>query len=196
MTKQVLFIHSGGTQGIRQGSSYLVTYLRTMLGSDYHVLSPDMPEPEHPEYRHWKNELDRDMALLRNDVILVGHSLGGSVLLKYLSEHPFPKPIAGLFIVAAPFWGLEHWDVDEYCLLDDFQQYLPPMNRIVLYHSRDDSVVPFSHLKTYAAKLPWATIRETRGQHLFLHGLPELITDIKTIPHSGSAWTNLASGSR
>jgi len=184
MTRQVLFIHSGGAQGSKQGSGYLVAYLRAMLGIDYQVFSPEMPEPEHPEYNHWKNELDKDLALLRDDAILVGHSLGGSVLLKYLSEQPFHKPIAGLFIVAAPFWGLEDWDVDEYRLTDNFQHQLPPMSRLVLYHSRNDEVVPFSHLNTYATRLPWATIRETQGQHLFRNGLPELIADIKTTGRS------------
>jgi uncharacterized glyoxalase superfamily protein PhnB/predicted alpha/beta hydrolase family esterase len=157
-----------------------------MLGSDYHVLSPEMPEPEHPEYTHWKRELDKDLALLRGDAILVGHSLGGSVLLKYLSEQPLLKSIAGLFIVAAPFWGAEHWDVDEYRLTENFNQYLPSMSRLVLYHSRNDKVVPFSHLSMYATRLPGATFRETRGQHLFHNGLPELITDIKTIPFASN----------
>jgi uncharacterized protein len=181
MRKQVLFIHSGGAQGWKQGSSYLLTYLKTMLGNDYQVLSPEMPEPEHPEYDHWKDELERDFALLREDSILVGHSLGGSVLLKYLSEQRFEIPIAGLFIVAAPYWGLDRWEVEEYRLTDNFQQHLPPINKLVLYHSSNDEVVPFSHLNMYAAKLPWATIRETHGHHLFHQGLPELIADIKAL---------------
>ena len=99
MTKQVLFIHSGGAQGLKQGSSYLATDLKTMLGGNYQVLTPEMPEPEHPDYDHWKNELDKDLSLLQDDAILVGHSLGGSVLLKYLSEQPVRKSISGLFIV-------------------------------------------------------------------------------------------------
>jgi len=169
---------------LKQGSSYLVTYLKTMLGSNYHVFAPEMPEPEHPDYNHWRNELDKDLALLRDNAILIGHSLGGSVLLKYLSEQPVRKPIAGLFIVGAPFWGLDHWEVDEYRLMDNFQHLLPPMSRLVLYHSRNDEVVPFSHVNMYASKLPWATIRETRGSHLFHKGLPELVADIKTIPRS------------
>jgi uncharacterized protein len=181
MKKQVLFVHSGGAQGWKQGSSYLLNYLKTMLGGDYHVVSPQMPEPEHPEYHLWEKELDRDFAMLHHDAILVGHSLGGSVLLKYLSEHPLELPISGLFIVAAPYWGLSHWEVDEYRLTTDFHKNLPPINNLVLYHSRNDEVVPFSHLGMYASKLPWATVRETHGYHLFQHGLPELIADIKAL---------------
>nr|WP_235788441.1 alpha/beta hydrolase [Salipaludibacillus sp. CUR1] len=45
-----------------------------------------MPNPENPEYILWKKQLEKELDKLNGDVILVGHSLGGSVLLKYLSE--------------------------------------------------------------------------------------------------------------
>lgn len=194
MKKQVLFIHSGGAQGLKQGSNYLISYLRAMLGDDYQVLSPEMPEPEHPEYLPWKAELSKDLARLQNDAILVGHSLGGSVLLKYLSEEQVSKPIAGLFIVAAPYWGMDDWQVDEYRLEEDFQNHLPFLDHLFFYHSRNDEVVPFSHLATYAGKLPQATVRETQGQHLFSTGLPELVADIKALPRPAAAQNRYPAG--
>jgi uncharacterized protein len=126
MRKQVLFIHSGGAQGPHEGSNDLVHYLQSMLGPRYEVLYPQMPNPEAPEYVQWKVLLAKELDKLDDGVILVGHSLGGSVLLKYLSEEPCHKGIAGLFIVAAPYWGKEDWEVEEYILRKDFGRSFRP----------------------------------------------------------------------
>ncbi|HEY4653757.1 MAG TPA: alpha/beta fold hydrolase [Cyclobacteriaceae bacterium] len=184
MTRPVLFIHSGGSQGPHEGSSDLVSYLRAGLSKDHVVLYPKMPDPEHPEYDLWKLTIQRELSALEQAIILVGHSLGGSVLLKYLSEEPCDKSIAGLFLVAPPYWGKKDWKVDEYVLLNDFDARLPEIPRIFLYHSRNDEVVPFRHLIHYADKLPNSIGRafENRG-HLFSTGLPELVNDIKNLSY-------------
>jgi predicted alpha/beta hydrolase family esterase len=182
MPKQVLFIHSGGTQGPHEGSDDLVTYLRTMLGSNYNVLYPKMPHPENPEYMMWKVSLDDKLASLEGEVILIGHSLGGSVLLKYLSEEIHNNFISGLFIIAAPYWGKKDWQVAEYVLQKDFSAKLAGIPKIFLYHSRNDEVVPFKHLGFYAGKLANAVVRKFDSRrHLFSTGIPELIDDIKSI---------------
>jgi predicted alpha/beta hydrolase family esterase len=115
-------------------------------------------------------------------VSLVGHSLGGSILLKYLSEENVKEPIAGIFLIATPYWGAEEWQVDEYTLHEGFALRLPKEPRIFLYHSRDDEVVPFAHLAMYAEKLPHATIREFDGRgHRFNDDLSEIAADITSL---------------
>jgi uncharacterized glyoxalase superfamily protein PhnB/predicted alpha/beta hydrolase family esterase len=180
--KQVLFIHSGGSQGHHEGSSDLVAYLRHMLGADYQVLCPPMPDPDNPEYLQWKVQLRTELAGVEDGVIVVGHSLGGSVLLKYLSEEKCTKPITGLCVVAAPYWGKRNWQVDEYILQKNFAERLHYIPNILLYHSRNDEVVPFKHLSLYAGQLPNALVRtfSNRG-HLFNKGIPELVEDIRTL---------------
>jgi predicted alpha/beta hydrolase family esterase len=141
---------------------------------------PEMPDPENPHYADWKVRLKKELASPGDDLILVGHSLGASVLLKYLSEETIRQRIEGLFLVGAVYWGKEDWNVKEYVLKRNFSSKLPPIDRIFLYHSRDDEVVPVTHLRYFAEQLPKATIREFdhRG-HLFGRGLPELVEDIK-----------------
>ncbi|MFO7446002.1 MAG: hypothetical protein R6W90_06520, partial [Ignavibacteriaceae bacterium] len=84
--KQVLFIHSAGVQGPMEGSGDLVAFLQNELGDEYKVLYPMLPNPDDPNYVRWKLTLEKELAMLEDDLILVGHSLGGSVILKYLSE--------------------------------------------------------------------------------------------------------------
>ncbi|HTE31563.1 MAG TPA: alpha/beta fold hydrolase [Chryseolinea sp.] len=186
MKKEILFIHSAGPQGYHEGSDFLVSYIKARLGTGYTLVSPNMPDPENPHYKPWKKKFKRVLLEADDDVIVVGHSLGASVVLKYLSEKTPKKSIAGLFLIGAVYWGKENWQVEEYMLEDNFSSRLPRIPHIVFYHSKDDEVVPVSHLWYYASAIPGAVIREfdERG-HLFGKGLPELIEDIKNIKSNG-----------
>lgn len=180
MKKQVLFIHSAGPQGIRQGSSGLIAHLQDQLGEAYHVLSPGMPDSD---YALWKAQLASEIEGLDEEVILVGHSLGGSLLLKYLSEEGCKRTISGLFLIAAPYWGKDDdWQNEEFALPNSFASKLPYIPNLFLYHSRNDPVVPFAHVQHYAKQLPQAVTRAYEGDdHYFREGLPELVDDIKRI---------------
>lgn len=111
---------------------------------------------------------------------LVGHSIGGSVLLKYLCERPAPKRLIGLYAVAAPYWGADDaWTWDEMTLPTGAAARLAGDWPLVLYHSRDDEIVPFAHLSLYAAKLPRAMVREYDGRgHQFGNDLAAVAADI------------------
>lgn len=136
-----------------------------------------MPRPKHPEYWAWARHID---ALLRHTrrPIAVGHSFGASVLLKYLAETVRRPPVAGLFLIATPFWGP---DFAEFALPPDFGRRLPDLTPIFLYHSRDDTELPLEHLERYERALPHATIRvlDGRGHEFNQVRFPELEADIR-----------------
>ena len=115
-------------------------------------------------------------------LILVGHSFGGSVLLRYLAEGSYRKPVRGLFLVSVPNWGPDGWAYEEFAVPDDVGSRLSA-SKIFLYHSRDDPEVPFTHLAYYQDRLPTATARPIDGsEHSFVQGLPTLVDDIKNLP--------------
>lgn len=181
MKRRVLFVHGGG-EGAHEADERLAASLRDALGSEYDVRSPKMPDEDRPEYEPWKEKIVRELAAMDGEAILVGHSLGASVLLKYLSEGELEKPVAGLFLVASPYWGDRDWEVEEYALREAFASNLPEGLPVFLYHSRDDEAVPFAHLAMYEAKLPRATVREfdDRG-HQFGDDLSEVARDIREV---------------
>ena len=175
MKKQVLFVQGGG-EGAYEADRGLAVTLQDGLGDEYEVVYPKFISLEDTEYAPWKIPFQKELAALAGGVILVGHSLGGTVLLRYLSEETSDKDIAGLFIIAAPYWGAEDW------LREDFSAKLSRIPRIFLYHSRDDEVIPFTHLAQYAEKLPQATVRALDGRgHMFSPGIPELVEDIQGV---------------
>jgi predicted alpha/beta hydrolase family esterase len=179
MKKYVLFIHGAG-EGAYEEDGFLAASLQKSLDSAYEVRYPKMVNEESPEYADWKAQIASELAALDGEVILVGHSVGGSVLLKYLSNAPVERPVAGLFLLAAPYWGEdEFWSWDEVRLPQDVSAKLSGIPRIFFYHSRDDEIVPFAHLALYAAKLPQATIREFDGRgHQFGNDLADVAEDI------------------
>lgn len=178
MRKRVLFIHGGG-EGAYDEDRKLAASLQDALRTSYDVRCPQMPDEDSPEYGAWRDRISEELAALDGELFLVGHSLGGSILLKYLCEEGAAEPVAGLFLVAAPFWGAEDWDVDEYALRRDFASKLPPELPVFLYQGREDEVVPLAHLALYAHKIPQATVRELDGRgHQLDEDLSEVARDI------------------
>jgi uncharacterized protein len=181
MSKQVLFVHGGGEEAYAQDKK-LAENLQDVLGAAYDVRCPKMPDEASPNYEAWKDTIARELAALDGEVVLVGHSLGALVLLRYLTEEAVEKPVAGLFLVAAPYVGTEGWQVEEDALREDFASELPEGLPVFLYHSSDDEWVPFAHLALYAEKLPQATIHEFDGRgHQFNDDLSEVARDIKEL---------------
>ena len=181
MSRQILFIQGAGNKDKPFGSGKLIASLQKQLGSDYEVLAPEMPDPDHPRYQAWRDQIEQERGKLDADALLIGHSLGGSMLLKYLAEGTDPRPIVGLFLVSVPDFGKQDWEL-EYTVPEDFASHLSSIRQLFLYHSRSDEVVPFSSLLRYQEQLPQATVRVLDGkEHSFTEGLPLLVQDIKRL---------------
>lgn len=180
MQKYVLFIQGAGA-GAYAEDRLLADSIERELGAGYEVQCPQMSDEENSPYREWRAEIDARLAAMNGPVALVGHSVGGSVLLKYLCDCKPTRQIAGLFVIAAPYWGAsEFWSWDEGALPADAAARLAGDWPLIFYQSRDDEVVPFAHLALYAAKLPRATVREFDGRgHQFKNDLSEVAADVR-----------------
>src|SRR4028119_884465 len=175
----VLFVHGAG-EGAHEADQELAASLQNALGSGYEVRSPKMPNENSPEVEAWKEGISEELAAMDGEVFLVGHSAGAFVLLEYLSEEEPEKPIAGLFLVAAPYVGTGGWELDEYALREDFAAKLPEGLPMFFYHGRADDAGPFGHLALYKENLPWATSREFDGLgHQFDGDLSRVARDIE-----------------
>lgn len=157
--------------------------LQKNLGDAFEALSPGMPNGGNARYEEWKIWFERMIPFLNDSAILIGHSLGGIFLAKYLSENIFPKSIRALILVAAPF---DDSDSDE--SLGDFT--LPPIlekiaaqvKNIYVLHSEDDPVVPFAQMRKYTAALPTAhTIIFKDKKHFNQETFPEMLELIAKI---------------
>ena len=153
------------------------SWLREALGDKYEVILPVMPNKTNAQFSEWKLWFEKLLPFLNDRVILIGHSLGGAFLAKYLSESKFPRKIGGVFLVAAVYdrdsedYGLASFNLPE-------RLNLQTANTMI-YHSEDDKVVPISALDKYKKALPKAKTKvfKDRG-HLNQVEFPELAEDI------------------
>lgn len=181
MKGHVLFVHGGGEAAYEEDRK-LAASLRKSLGPAYDVRYPKMPNEERPEYEAWEDRIANELAALDSEVILVGHSIGAWILLKYLSEETVPVSVAGTFLLAPPYIGAGGWEVNEDTLREDLASTLAGKSPMYVYHSRDDEVVPFEHLALYAERLPRAVIHGFDGRgHQFDDDLSDVARDIKKL---------------
>jgi predicted alpha/beta hydrolase family esterase len=177
----VLFIQGAGDMWAPDGSGVLAKYLETELSDEYKVVAPEMPDADtDPRYEPWRDTIDSEIGALDDGVVLVGHSFGASVLLKYLAQDTPPRSVRAAVLVATPFWSRAGWET-QYALPEGFERRLADLP-LVMFHSREDPEVPFGHLARYQAALPEAVIRPIEGaQHSFVDGFPELVDEIRAL---------------
>lgn len=150
--------------------------------ADFEVIYPKMPNSKNARYEEWKIWFEKLFPLLAEKVILVGHSLGGIFLAKYLSENNFPKQVISLHLVAAPYDTEVIKDsLADFALTKTVGSLSQHTDKIFLYQSKDDAAVAFADVEKYKRDLPMATLRafEDRG-HFMTESFPELIEDIKS----------------
>jgi predicted alpha/beta hydrolase family esterase len=198
MKKQVIIIHGGGTfatyeayisflekipldiDRLKPRNDWKAT-VQNDLGDVYEVLQPAMPNKANAQYPEWKLWFEKVLAITDKEIILVGHSLGALFLAKYLSENITEKNIVSLHLVSGPFnsEGLEDEELGTFSLPGEFPRSLNQINKIFIYHSTDDKVVPVSHANKYNQMLPDSKLMifETRG-HIKMLNFPELVENI------------------
>jgi predicted alpha/beta hydrolase family esterase len=181
MKKQVLFIQGGGDNGY-EADAKMVDSLKTALGIDYEVRYPKLQSNDSASDFGWPGQIGKEIHDSKQGLIVAGHSLGASLILKYLSETKIENKISGIFLIATAWWsGDEDW-VQGLKLRNDFPGKLPSDIPLFLYHTMDDEEVPFAHLALYRQKLPQATIRQIKkGGHQFNNDLKLIATDIKNL---------------
>lgn len=143
-----------------------------------------MPNKTNAQYNEWKIFFKKLVDLLDDNFILIGHSLGGIFLTKYLSENQVNKIIKKTFLIAAPYddGGMDKEPMYSFLRSGDLKKMENQAGKIYIYQSKDDFAVPFDHLEKYRKAIPSATVREFEDRNHFLQEIiPELINDIKEI---------------
>ena len=158
-------------------------YLDKKLGKDFEIIRPRMPLQDNAKYADWKIHFEKHFPYLRNGAILIGSSLGGTFLAKYLSENRLPKKILSVFLVCPPFDNtVEGEDLaGGFHLGADLSLMEKNCKNLYLLFSQDDGIVPVSHAEKYRKKLKKASIIifESKNGHFRIPEFPEIIEMIK-----------------
>lgn len=197
---QVIIIHGGDTfedheeyisflknfqidfERYRTGKRHWKRTLGERLGEGYEVIMPDMPDKTNAKYAEWKIWFEKFIPYFEPEVILIGHSLGGTFLIKYLSENTLQKKIRAVFLVAACFSDTADYSLADFRLGNDFAGLTAQAAKIFLYHSEDDPVVPFKDFEKLGKLLPSATGKAFHDRkHFNQEEFPEIVHDLRTL---------------
>jgi predicted alpha/beta hydrolase family esterase len=195
---QILLVHGGMTfKSEKDYLHYLKTkkvsterkvywaseYLEKSLGRRFEIISPRMPLQDNAKYRDWKILFERYIPLLKGNFILIGSSLGGIFLAKYLSENKLPKKTLSTYLVCPPFDNsLPGEDlVGGFDLKSDLSLLEENSKNLHLLFSKDDDVVPVAHAEKYTKKLKKArlVIYKSKNGHFNISKFPEIVKMIK-----------------
>jgi len=153
------------------------------LGAEYQVFTPEMPNRQNAHYEEWKIWFEKMFPFLNDDVILVGHSLGGIFLPKYLSANIFPKKIKAVILISPPYdsEGLTP-PLADFSLTEPVSSMAQQCSNSYIIHGDADPIVPYSHAAKYLRELPTAKlITIPGGDHFIQEEFPELVELIKGI---------------
>ena len=180
--RQVLFVQGGGEGVHDQWDNQLVDNLRSELGPTYEIRYPVMPNEADPKYGIWKPALQRELAALDPGAIVIGHSIGGTILIHVLAERTLHSDLGAICLISAPFIGPGGWESDEIEARPDLGEWLPSDVPIYFYHGRDDDSVPIAHVELYANAVARAQVRRLAGRdHQLDNRITEVATDIQRL---------------
>lgn len=182
MTIPVLFIQGAGESTHDQWDNLLVDSLRKELGSGYEIYYPRMPIEAEPSYSRWKKSIATELGNLEDGVILIGHSVGATIIVNAIAAQNPQRILSGIMLLAAPFIGEGGWPSDEIAPRERLGSELPKGVPIYLYHGSADETAPIAHVELYAKAIPQAVVRRlTDRDHQLNNDLSEVASDIKSL---------------
>jgi predicted alpha/beta hydrolase family esterase len=154
--------------------------VKSQLPSNYQMIIPQMPNGRMAYYKARKIWFEKIFPYLNDEEpILIGHSLGGMFLMKYLTENMFPKNIKQLHLVAAVLDDEKEYVGDFSIDISKIPLLQNKVNDIYIYHSTDDHLVPYSQGQRISALLPNAKFLTFEDrQHFNQPDFPELLANI------------------
>src|SRR5215218_1690030 len=162
--RRIMFIQGGGEGTHDDWDDKLVDSVRRELGDGFDVRYPRMPTEDDPSYATWGPAIRHELAKLDEGAVVVGHSVGATILVHSLAEEP-PRPTLGaIVLLAAPFVGAGGWAGDEFELSTDLGARLPQGVPVHVFHGVDDESVPPAHADLYATAIPQARLHLLVGR--------------------------------
>ena len=173
--KQVLFVQGGGDVTHDEWDDKLVDSLRSRLGPAYEVRYPRMPEDDDPSVATWIPRIRHELASLEDRAVVVGHSIGATLLVHALESQPPDRPLGAIVLLAAPFVGRGGWEDDDFEITRETGGRLPPGAAVHMFFGLDDNTVPPSHADLWASAIPLARVHPLPGRdHQLANDLREV----------------------
>lgn len=126
-----------------------------------------MPSPNQPVPKEWVKEIARHVeSSPRDQIYLVGHSLGVPAILRYLEKAP-GKQVRGVVLVSGPIFKTTKKRVDSFLNKSfDFKTIKQKAGKVVVIHGDTDRSVSVEQGRVLAEELKAELVIVKNGGHL------------------------------
>ena len=193
--RQILFIHGGNSyptheEYLEDLRSSEIDYERLKYSKRWRewiaeqlpnddVLLPIFPNGTNAQYEEWAIYFEKILPFLKDGYSLVGHSLGGMFLAKYLHYNTLPVKARQIILIAARY-GESAEDSSGSFLVESATGVEKSAREIHLFHSTDDLVVDYDSLARFASDIPSAKLHSfTDRGHFNDTTFPEVLDILK-----------------
>jgi hypothetical protein len=165
MKKRILMVHGWKSSSMEHFFPEEKTRLEKL---GYDVLIPDMPSAFHPIKDEWIKVI-RDFDPDENS-ILIGHSLGGTAIIKFLEVAN--KTISKCILLATPIKEIKDVECDSTPILNffepeiDWQKVRKNCNKFIIINQDQDPYGPVEHGRDLA-RLTGGELRVVEGNNHF-----------------------------
>lgn len=129
------------------------------------VVIPELPNSAEPDIEIWLETLQKEVGTLNSDDILVGHSLGGPTLMKFLELAEARSTPKGVLLIA-PAWRIKHERFAGFFIHElDFEILMWKAHKFIVMHDAEDPVLPTSQGQKYADLLGVELVKTTGNEH-------------------------------
>src|SRR5215210_2679889 len=162
---EILFIQGGGGQGAHdEWDDQLVDFFILKQKTAYEIRYPRMPDEDTPNYAKWARAIRSEIAGLGDGAVVIGHSIGGTMLAQALAERAPEVKLGAIVLISAPFVGDGGWPGDEFELASDLGAKLPAGVPVHIFHGSEDATAPPAHAELYARTIAQAEVHRLRGR--------------------------------
>jgi predicted alpha/beta hydrolase family esterase len=124
-----------GEQFPSMSNSHWIPWLQSQLiKNDIVTATPDVPMNFEPNWPLWVKEVER--FEIGPETILVGHSTGAGLWVRYLSEHPELK--VGKVVLVAPYLDIEKEEQSEFFDFKLDPEITSRVDGLTVFHSDND----------------------------------------------------------
>ncbi len=147
----------------------------------HQVIIPDLPNPEKPDPDEWIKTLLESMPIVKDDTIIIGHSLGAPTALRYLEAAEVGSTPKACILISPP-WNIKSDVFSGFFLSElDFDVLMWKASRFVIIHDKEDKIIPFDHAEKYAEVLAARIIKTKGNGHFKSDRYPEILKVINKV---------------
>lgn len=152
-----------------------------------HVHVPDFPNSENPTYEEWKAHFEKNYGKIWPQDVLIGHSLGGGFIQRYLSEKNITVDHIILVAPACHDHGINEianfFDTDF-----DYEKIKARANKITILASDNDQFIDLKDFEKLAKNLGTELTLLPKRDHLCDPDFPEILDILDHMQRSIVDW--------